>query len=86
MVFIYYNFIGYLLRVSAVKSILGASNTRPIGKMYSDRSSPGLNGRLGGIVRDAAKKAAISTRLGGSDISSRLGPSNQTVRFNKNSL
>ena len=90
MVYIISKFIGYLLKVSAVKSILGASNisTRPVGKMYSDsdRSSPRVNNRLG-MVHEAAKKAALSTRLGGGDVASRLGPkSNQTVTFNKNSL
>ena len=61
--------------------------------MYSDNTTSGsksrnsgLNSRLGGMVRDAAKQAAQSARTG--NVSSRLGPSvpKQTVKFNKNSL
>lgn len=61
--------------------------------MYSDRlgvstraSIKSNNNRFGGLVHNAAKKAAISTRLGGGNVSSRLGPASQTVRFNKNSV
>jgi hypothetical protein len=83
--------IGYLLkvsRVSTVKSILGASRSIS-GKMYSDKSHDRAStNRFGGLVRDAAKKAAFSTRLANvkGNVKSRLGPPSPTVRFNKNSL